>query len=78
VRDELIEDVVNIKKRLDGGQAVKDKDRLVGWDDEKVYLYLEGQEHCISDEPELVEKIIALCREYYEQKARQEGAEDER
>lgn len=56
---------------------MKDKDRLIGWDDEKVYLYLEGKEHCISDEPELVEKIIALCRQYYEQKARPERAESE-
>jgi hypothetical protein len=56
---------------------VKDKDRLVGWDDEKVYLYLDGREYCISDEPELVERIIALCRHYYEQKARQNKAEDD-
>jgi hypothetical protein len=60
-----------------GGRNVKDKDRLVGWDDEKVYLYLDGQEYCISDEPELVEKIIALCREYYEQKAQHDRAESE-
>ena len=39
---------------------------LVGWDDGKIYLYLKGEEYCISDEPELVEKIIALCRQYYE------------
>lgn len=51
---------------------------LVGWDDGKIYLYLGGKEYCISDEPELVERIIALCRQYYEQKARQDRATDER
>ena len=50
---------------------------LVGWDDGKTYLHLKGEEHCISDEPELVEKIIALCRQHYEQKARQDRVTDE-
>ena len=62
-------------ERFDGGRAVKD--RVIGWDDEKVYLYLEGREYCVSDEPELIEKVIALCRQYYEQKARQAQAKDE-
>ena len=55
---------------------MKDKDMLVGWDDGKIYLYLKGEEYCISDEPELVEKIIALCRQYYEQRARQDSVTD--
>jgi hypothetical protein len=38
---------------------VKDKDMLVGWDDGKTYLYLKGEEYCISDEPELVERIMS-------------------
>jgi hypothetical protein len=70
--------MVGNKQRVsDGGQTVKDKDRLVGWDDGKIYLYLKGEEYCVSDEPELVERIMALCRQYYEQKARQDKAEDE-
>jgi hypothetical protein len=41
---------------------------LVGWDDGKIYFYLNGEEYCVSDEPALFEQIVALCRRYYEQK----------
>jgi len=46
---------------------------LVGWDDGKIYFYLDGKEHCVSDDEILFEQIIALCRRYYEQKADQES-----
>ena len=48
---------------------MNEKSQLVGWDDGKVYFYLNGEEHCISDEPELFAQVIALCRRYQEQKA---------
>ena len=48
---------------------MNEKFQLVGWDDGKIYFYLNGEEHCISDEPELFAQVIALCRRYYEQKA---------
>lgn len=51
---------------------------LVGWDDGKIYLYLNGIEHCVSDEPELLEQIIALCRQYYERKSQDEAKSGER
>jgi len=39
---------------------------LHGWDDEKVYFYdAKEPEHCVSDESELMEKLIAICREFY-------------
>jgi len=44
---------------------------LVGWDDGKIYFYLDGKEYCVSDEEVLFEQIIALCRRHYEQKADQ-------
>lgn len=42
---------------------------LVGWDDGKIFLYLGGKEYCISDDPELFQKILDLCRRHFEQKA---------
>ena len=42
---------------------------LVGWDDGKIYFYLNGEEYCVSEEPALFEQIVALCRQHYEQKA---------
>jgi hypothetical protein len=43
---------------------------LVGWDDGKIYFYINDKEHCVSDEPELLDRIILLCRQSYDQKAR--------
>jgi len=51
---------------------------LVGWDDGKIYFYLKGKEHCVSDEPELLEQIIALCQQYYERKSQEEAESSER
>jgi len=39
---------------------------LHGWDDEKVYFYDEnGIEHCVSDEPDLMAKLIAICQDFF-------------
>jgi hypothetical protein len=38
---------------------------LHGWDDEKVYFDDEdGKEHCVSDEPDLMARLIALCQDF--------------
>jgi len=52
---------------------MNEKFQLVGWDDGKIYFYLNGEEHCISDEPELFVQVIALCRRYYEQRAEEQA-----
>jgi hypothetical protein len=40
--------------------------RLHGWDDEKIYLWVEGRgEFCVSDEPELMRRLVADCLDYY-------------
>jgi len=46
---------------------------LVGWDDGKIFLYIAGKEFCISDDPELVQKILDLCRQHFERKANGEA-----
>ena len=44
--------------------------RLHGWDDEKVYFYDEsGVEWCVSDHPELLARLVEICREYFRQEA---------
>jgi hypothetical protein len=41
--------------------------RLHGWDDEKVYFWSpETGGQCVSDEPELLRKLIAICAEYFQ------------
>ena len=52
---------------------MNEKIQLVGWDDGKIYFYLNGEERCISDEPELFAQVIALCRRYYEQRAEEQA-----
>jgi len=43
--------------------------RLGGWDDEKVYYTDEtGKEWCVSDHPELVARLMGICREYFSQR----------
>lgn len=43
---------------------------LHGWDDEKVYFYDEtGKERCVSDYPELVARLIEICKDYFAQQA---------
>jgi hypothetical protein len=42
--------------------------QLVGWDDGKVYFYLEGKEYCVSEEAGLLQQIMVLCEQYFERK----------
>ena len=42
---------------------------LHGWDDEKVYLWSSKTgELCVSDEPELVQRLIEVCVDYHQQR----------
>lgn len=44
--------------------------RLHGWDDEKVYFWSpETGELCISDEPELLRQLVAICAEYFQNRS---------
>lgn len=54
-----------------------EKPMLVGWDDGKIYLYLDSKEYCVSDEPELIEQIIALCQQYFKRKSQEKTESDE-
>ena len=40
--------------------------RLHGWDDEKVYFWSpQTGEKCVSDEPELLQELLAICARYF-------------
>jgi len=53
--------------------------RLGGWDDEKVYYTDEtGKERCVSDHPELVARLMDICREYFAQKVDARNHTEER
>ena len=42
---------------------------LHGWDDGKIYYYDSARvEHCVNDEPELFERLVNNCKEYYAKK----------
>jgi hypothetical protein len=43
---------------------------LHGWDDEKIYFWDEEQkkERCVSDERELYEGLVEICRKYFKKK----------
>ena len=44
--------------------------RLSGWDDEKVYYVDDARkEWCVSDYPDLVARLMEVCREYFAHKA---------
>jgi len=45
---------------------------LHGWDDEKVYFFDErnGQEWCVTDESELYEELVQICKKYFEKLTR--------
>jgi len=45
--------------------------RLHGWDDEKIYFWDEHKkkEWCVSDEEELYNKLVEICRSYFKNKA---------
>jgi len=45
------------------------KNKLIGWDDEKIYFYDEtGKEYCVNDHNELFDKIVEFCMEYFKHK----------
>jgi hypothetical protein len=49
------------------------KNKLVGWDDGKLYFYDEdGKEFCVNDYQELLEQMIKMCAVYLKQKERKE------
>ena len=49
--------------------------RLHGWDDEKVYFHDEnGVDWCVSDHPELLTRLMEMCREYFRQEAARQRA----
>ena len=42
--------------------------RLHGWDDEKVYFWSpQTGEQCVSDEPALLQKLLAVCAEHFQE-----------
>ena len=40
--------------------------RLHGWDDEKLYYWTGKGEICISDIPEVMDRLEEICRIYFE------------
>ncbi len=44
---------------------------LPGWDDEKIYFFDErtNREWCVTDETELYECLLKICKEYFEKKS---------
>ncbi len=48
-----------------------EKFQLVGWDDNKTYFYDDkGSEWCVNDEKELFDKLLTICKDYFEEKRR--------
>jgi len=48
-----------------------DTPSLLGWDDEKIYFYdASRKEHCVSDEPKLMAKLITVCKDFFKNKTR--------
>ena len=45
----------------------KEKYRLHGWDNEKIYFWDEDakKELCVSDEKELYDKLLEICIKYF-------------
>lgn len=49
--------------------SLKYEPMLSGWDDEKVYFTDEAcKTWCVSDHPELVARLMEICREYFAQR----------
>ncbi len=53
------------------GGNLKMGDVLHGWDDEKIYFLDEERkkEWCVSDEAELYNQLVEICRRYFREKA---------
>jgi hypothetical protein len=55
----LSKDRKMVLEKMDG----KDQNEILrGWDDEKVYFFLEGKKYCINDYPALMEILAQECR----------------
>jgi hypothetical protein len=57
--------------RSNGGEIMAismDKSTLHGWDDERVYYWDGTQEWCVSDHPDLVVRLLEICRDYFADK----------
>jgi len=47
--------------------------QLHGWDDEKVYFWTEGKgDICVSDIPELMDRLENVCRDFIENEWKRE------
>lgn len=46
---------------------------LHGWDDEKIYFWDEERkkEWCVSDEEELYDQLVEICRKYFKEKRKE-------
>ncbi len=46
---------------------------LHGWDDEKIYFWDEERkkEWCVSDEEELYNQLVEICRKYFKEKRKE-------
>lgn len=49
------------------GVRPKEQKPLYGWDEEKIYFWDEDfkKEWCVSDEEQLYNQLVQLCREYF-------------
>lgn len=56
-----------------GTSHQKEKYRLHGWDDEKIYLWDEEgrKEWCVSDDKELYNKLLEICIEHFKKEGEQ-------
>lgn len=47
-------------------KGFKHEPTLHGWDDEKVYFIDEaGEEWCVSDDPDLLARLVKTCKNYF-------------
>jgi hypothetical protein len=53
----------------------KQRHRLHGWDDEKIYFWDddEKKEWCVTDEEDLHKKLLEICVKYFEKKKADKG-----
>jgi len=46
-----------------------EKFQLIGWDDNKIYFYDDkASEWCVTDEKELFDKLLTICKDYFKRK----------
>jgi len=51
-------------------EVMKESKELHGWDDEKIYFWDEERrkEWCVSDEEDLYNRLVEICRGYFKEK----------